>query len=148
MSSQGRLGKQPIGNEKGRHDILAQASKAHLSESSSLDLDYARAIHSGGVPRFWATCYLAQARGRSHPGEKSSPKPDFAVSHWSTLAQARKLSLSEKGPPAHAKASSCALMRTWIRRCCAMSGYVAGGSHVLDYGRVEKPWDIKELAKV
>ncbi|QCE10073.1 hypothetical protein DEO72_LG10g1299 [Vigna unguiculata] len=110
---------------------------------------------------------LVLSEGRSRPGEKSSPKRGFAASHWSTLAQARKFSLSETSPVAQAKASSLseysvvcvrclyALMRTWIRRCCAMSGfvcsvltferccvrgrYVVGGSHVLDYGQVEKP---------
>jgi len=78
--------------------------------------------------------FLVLGEGQSRPGEKSSPKQDFAVSHYSTLAQARKLSLSETGLVTQAKVSSpseysvvcvcClyALMRTWIRRCCAMSG--------------------------
>ncbi|QCD83182.1 hypothetical protein DEO72_LG2g3525 [Vigna unguiculata] len=71
---------------------------------------------------------------RQRLSEKSSPKRDFSVRQWSTLAQSGKLSLSEICLLAQAKASSpseyravcvrClyALMQMWSRRCCAMSG--------------------------
>jgi len=39
------------------------------------------------------TLLLGEERAR--PSEKVSPKRDFALSHYSTLAQARELSLSE-----------------------------------------------------
>jgi len=49
---------------------------------------------------------LVLSEGRSRPGDKSSPKLDFAVSPWSTLTQVRKLSLSDTGLVTQAKASS------------------------------------------
>jgi len=84
-------------------------------------------LHLGERCLCWAKGDLAQARW-ARLSQASQ------VSHCSTFAQARKLSLSKTGLVAEAKASSpsefsavfvCCLyvlMRTWIRRSCAMRG--------------------------
>jgi len=77
---------------------LAQARGSCLSENSCLTLCFCLTRRLGKI--------LVLGEGRSRLGEKSSPKRDFAVSHWSMLAQARKLSLSETGLVAQAKAFS------------------------------------------